>query len=103
MEGHEMKPKNIAYLKSLANGLTPSINIGKGEIDENLIKAINASLTAHELIKIKILSNSELSKNEVGDLLASKTGSTRVSTIGRIVTLYKRNEKEPKIVLPSKE
>lgn len=98
-----MKPKNIAYLKSLANTLSPSVNVGKGEIDENLIKAINDSLEAHELIKVKLLNNSEFTRLEIGKLLAEATNSVHVSTIGRIVTLYRRKKKEPKIVLPIKE
>lgn len=98
-----MKPKNIAYLKSLANNLEPSLNIGKGEIDENIVKAISASLKAHELIKVRILNNSDCNKKEIGDELAKMTSSTHVTTIGHIVVLYKKKDKDPKIVLPIKE
>ncbi len=98
-----MKPKNIAYLKSLANGLNPAINIGKGEIDDNIVKAISDNLEANELIKVKILNNSDCDKKEIGGYLADKTNSTHVATIGHIVILYRRKKKDPKIVLPIKE
>ncbi len=98
-----MKPKNKAYLKSLANSLEPALNIGKGEIDENVVSAISASLKAHELIKVRILNNSDCDKKEIGDELARKTSSVHVSTIGHIVILYKKKDKDPKIVLPVKE
>ena len=30
-----LAPKNRAYLKGLANHLKPTLNLGKGDIDEN--------------------------------------------------------------------
>ncbi len=98
-----MKPKNIAYLKSLANTLTPAVNIGKGEVDDNIIKAISNNLEAHELIKVKVLNNAEVDKKEIGGYLASKVEATHVATIGHIVILYRQKKKDPKIVLPIKE
>lgn len=97
-----LSPKNRAYLKSLANSLKPSLIIGKGEIDDTLLKSIDNALVAHELIKIKILPNSELEPIELFDIIATKTKSEKVSKIGRILTLYRRNEKNPRITLLEK-
>lgn len=94
-----MKPKNIAYLKSLANALSPSVTVGKGAIDDRLIQSVENALKAHELIKVRVLSSSEYSRDEIGPMLAKATSSVHVSTIGRIVTLYKA-KKDPKIILP---
>ena len=94
-----MKPKNVAYLKSLANHLEPSLTVGKGEIDETLLRAVNNALAAHELIKVRILDTCGYDRKEVGAILAQGTGSELISTIGRIVILYKA-KKEPVIRLP---
>lgn len=94
--------KQRAYLRGLANPLKPSLTIGKGEIDDSLIKAIDNALTAHELIKIKVLPTCE---KELGDLLnelSLKTESEPINRLGRILTLYRHNEnKKEAIVLPA--
>ena len=55
-----LKPKQKAYLKGLANTLTPIFQIGKDGISEDMIKAILDYLSKHELMKISILNNSFL-------------------------------------------
>ena len=51
--------KQRAALRGAANGLDPVFQIGKGEIDEAMTAAIAACLDARELIKVKVLDNSE--------------------------------------------
>ena len=94
-----LKPKNIAYLKSLANRLDPIVTVGKGEIDENLIQSIENALKARELIKIRLLDSVAYDRKEMGPLLAEKAHAELVSVLGRVVTLYRPKEK-PVIVLP---
>lgn len=52
-----LNSKQRKYLKSLANTMDPKIIIGKNGISDNLITQINDTLTASELVKIKILNN----------------------------------------------
>lgn len=95
--------KERAYLRSLANPLKATITIGKGEIDENVLKVVENALKAHELIKIKVLPNSEKTPDELLKELSEKTKSEPVNRLGRILTLYKENkEKKDRIVLLAK-
>lgn len=50
--------KQRSYLKSLANGIEPIFQVGKGSINDNMIKQFNDALEARELIKINVLKNS---------------------------------------------
>lgn len=94
-----LTPKNKAYLKGLANHLKAQINLGKGEIDEGVITSVNNSLEAHELIKIKILQNSNELCEDLAAQIAKKTKSEVVDIIGRTIILYRESKKNHKIIL----
>ncbi len=95
-----MLAKNRAYLRGLGAKLKPSLNLGKGEIDEAIIKALNNALKAHELIKIRVLQNSEEEISSLAEEIVTKTGSELVAITGKTILLYKRNEEKPLISLP---
>ncbi len=92
--------KQRAYLRGLANTIETILIVGKGEITDNIIKQAQDALTARELIKGKTLENSSYSSREAAELIAEKCGADVVQVIGSKFVLYKRNEDEPKIVLP---
>ncbi len=91
--------KQRSYLKALANGLEPVMQIGKGGITENVIKQIDDVLEARELIKIKILNNSMLEAKDTANELAEEVRAEYVQSIGNKFVLY-RESKEKQINLP---
>ena len=50
--------KQRALLRAQANGLEVVFQVGKGEIDETLVKTTADCLAARELIKMKVLETS---------------------------------------------
>ena len=92
--------KQRAYLRSLAQNLTPIFQIGKNGVNDNQIKQISDALEARELIKINLLDSTPDDKHEIANELAEKSNSDVVQIIGKKITLYKRSEKTPKIELP---
>lgn len=92
--------KQRAYLRGLANSIETILMIGKGEITDNIVKQADDALKARELIKGKVLENSGYSSREAAELIAEKCGAEVVQVIGSKFVLYKKNEDEPKIVLP---
>lgn len=92
--------KQRAYLRGLANPIETILMIGKGEITYNIVKQADDALKARELIKGKVLENSGYSSREAAELIAEKCGAEVVQVIGSKFVLYKKNEDEPKIVLP---
>ncbi|WP_069649240.1 ribosome assembly RNA-binding protein YhbY [Caloranaerobacter ferrireducens] len=89
-----------SYLKSIANGLDPIIQIGKNGISENLIKQIDDALEAREIIKVKILNNSLLETKETANEIARLTNSEFVQSIGNKFVLYRESKENKKIELP---
>lgn len=95
-----LKGNQKRYLKGLANPISHRYLLGKGEIDESFIAQIDAALEAKELIKVGLNSNCPMSAKDVGEILSAKTNSELVQVIGKVVVLYRRSKKAPKIVLP---
>lgn len=91
--------KQRAQLRALANPLEVILQVGKGGIIDTLVKQVDDALTARELIKIKVLENAPVNAREAAQELAEKTGADVVQVIGMKVSLYRRNNKDPKIVL----
>ncbi len=96
-----LSTKNRAYLRSLANTISPSLILGKGEADMKFLEAADHALEAHELIKIKVLPSASKSPDEFLEELCLLLKAEPVNRLGRILTIYRPNEKKKqKIVLP---
>lgn len=95
-----LAPKNRAYLKGLANHLKPTLNIGKGDIDENIIDVLNKALEANELAKVRLLDTVSSSADEIIETLCNETGCHLVGKCGHIITFYKESKKNKRITLP---
>ena len=95
LSGREKK-----YLKSLANTLPAIIQIGKGGISEHLLKQIENTLVAREILKINILNNCETDTNEIVLELCSALNADLVQIIGHKITIYKKNIQKQIIIFP---
>jgi RNA-binding protein len=92
--------KQKRYLRSLAHHLDPIFQVGKGGVNDNLIRQVKDALEARELIKISVLQNCEWDKDEVAEQLATGAEAELVQTIGKIIVLYKESKEKKRIELP---
>lgn len=93
-----LSSKERAYLKKLAHDLEPVVRIGKDGIDDDVIESIFNVIKKRELIKVKILQNSEVKlERELGNEIAIKTKSVFVDSIGKVMIFFKENQKDGKI------
>jgi RNA-binding protein len=91
--------KQKRFLRGLGHSLNPVITVGKGEISDSLIMETGEALSAHELIKVRILESCMLDRKEVAELLADGCLAEVAQILGRTILLY-RKAKEPKLELP---
>ena len=91
--------KQRSQLRGIAAGEDTIIQVGKGGITESVVASVSAALKARELVKGKVLENSMLTAREACDALSEACKAEQVQVIGTKFVLYKRNDKEPKIVL----
>lgn len=86
--------KQRAALRGAANTMDPVYQIGKGEIDETLIQGIADCIAARELIKVKVLENSEYDPRQAADILCEAVGCECVQVIGRKFVLFKQKKRK---------
>lgn len=91
--------KQRSQLRALAAAEDTIVQVGKGGVTENVIASVSAALKARELIKGRVLENSMLTAREACDTLCEACKAEAVQVIGTKFVLYKRNEKDPRIVL----
>ena len=94
--------KQRAFLRGLANELSPIFQIGKNGVEENFLIQVSQALEARELIKIKVLENSGLESRETSDMICKAVKCEGVQAIGNKIVLYKESKNKVKIELPTK-
>ena len=93
--------KQRAYLRGLANKEPAILQVGKEGIIDALIANISEALVARELVKVSVLETAPISSKEaIAAVLEKLPGTEAVQVIGRKFVVYRRNLKEPKIILP---
>ena len=80
--------------------MSPIFQIGKGGINENMVKQIVDTLEVRELIKVRVLNNAAESVDTLAAAVAEATESELVQVIGHNFLLYKESSKKPQIELP---
>lgn len=88
------------FLRSKAHDLKPVLWLGQNGLTENVTAEIETALDHHELIKIKLrVGDRELRNKTIADICQA-THSTQIQSIGNIVSIYRRNDKQHVIDLP---
>ena len=95
--------KQRAYLRGLANPIETILIIGKGGITENVIKEADEALEARELIKGRVLENSDVTPMETADRIAESVNADVVQVIGSKFVLFRQKKKESQFTLSKKK
>lgn len=94
-----LNSKQVRFLRSASHGLNPVVMIGNNGLSETVLKEIDRSLAAHELIKIKVAGDEREQRLNMLQEITEKLGAAAVQHIGKQLVIY-RPAKDPKIVLP---
>ncbi len=92
-----MNSRQREYLRKAAHDLEPMVRLGKDGFTDNQAQSILDVIESRELIKVKILQNSRVEKEEVAKEIEEKTGCEVVGIIGKTIILFKENSEKPKI------
>ncbi|MEE1025578.1 MAG: ribosome assembly RNA-binding protein YhbY [Acutalibacteraceae bacterium] len=91
-----LNSKQRAMLRGMANSLEPIFQVGKGGINDQLIRQVDETLEKRELIKITTLENTPETSKEAADIIASQTGADVVQVIGRKIVLFRKRKEKSK-------
>lgn len=83
--------KERARLRSLANQIDATIQIGKNGITEEVLAQMKETIEARELIKVRVLETALLLTKEAAVQAADGLGAEIVQVIGSKFVLYKKN------------
>lgn len=81
-----------AELKQQAHALQPVVMIGQQGLTEAVVREVETNLTAHELIKVRILGDDREERKLWSEQLCEQTGAQLVQHIGKILVLYRQNQ-----------
>jgi len=89
----------VRYLRGLAHRRKPVVYLGQKGVTPSVLAELDAALTVHELVKVKLAGERE-QKAALVERLRGETGAEVVQQIGHVLTLYRRHPEKPQVALP---
>lgn len=95
----KLNSKQVSHLRSMSHALNPVVMVGNNGLTEQVLKEIDVSLNAHELIKIKVFGDDRELRKQMLEDICEKTGAVAIHHIGKQLVIYRTSEKA-RIELP---
>lgn len=77
-------------LKARAHHLNPVVMVGQHGLTDSVIKETDAALTAHELIKVRVLGDDRAERVEICAALCEAVDAQLVQHIGKLLVLWRK-------------
>lgn len=94
-----LNSKQTSFLRGQGHGLSTVVMIGNKGLSEEVLREIDISLKAHELIKIKVQSDQRDLREKILQEICEKLVAAPIQHIGKQLLIYRPAEK-PKLILP---
>jgi RNA-binding protein len=88
------------YLRGLAHDLKPVILVGQKGVTPSLLAELDAALSFHELIKVKLADDDRESRRESIEQIRTSSSAEVIQTIGKVACFYRRNPDRAQFSLP---
>jgi RNA-binding protein len=85
--------KERAELRAEAHHLTALVHVGQQGLTPAIIDTLDDTLRTHELVKVQLGKQLDLSAREAAEQLAKAVRADVVQVIGKTTTLYRENRK----------
>ncbi len=97
----ELSPAERRRLRAHAHKLHSVVMIGDKGLTEAVLRAIDANLTSHELIKVKVADNDRSRRESILADICTAVGASPVQHIGKVLVLYRENPLPPAAPAPA--
>lgn len=87
----QLSPAQVRELRAQAHGLNPVVSISENGLTEAVLKEIDTSLKAHELIKIRVYGDSREDRIAYYEKICAELGAAPVQHIGKLLVVYRHN------------
>jgi len=83
-------------LRAAAHHLSPVVQVGKDGVSEAVLRQLDAQLAAHELVKVKVGTESPEDRFEAAERLGEAAGAQVAQILGRTVLVYRKHPEKPR-------
>jgi len=83
-------------LRGAGHHLSPVVQVGKEGVTDAVLRQLDEQLGAHELVKVRIGTESPEDRFEAADRLGAEAGAQVVQILGRTVLVYRKHPEHPK-------
>jgi putative YhbY family RNA-binding protein len=92
----KLTPAERSDLRSQAHALNPIVLIGEAGLTPAVIKEIDAGLSAHGLIKVRVFGDDREARVGMYETICSELGAAPVQHIGKLLVLFRPKKDEEK-------
>jgi RNA-binding protein len=85
----QLSPAERRSLKARAHALQPVVLVGRGGITPSVQAEVERSLSAHELIKVRVLGDDHVAREDIMKRICEHLGAAAVQHIGKILVIYR--------------
>src|SRR5512132_3331158 len=83
-------------LRAAGHHLSPVVQVGKDGVTDAVLRQLDEQLGAHELVKVKIGTESPEDRFEAAERLGDAAGAQVAQILGRTVLVYRKHPEKPK-------
>ena len=83
-------------LRAAGHHLSPVVQVGKEGVTAAVAGQLSQALDAHELVKVRVLTESPEDRFQAAELLGQKAGAQIAQILGRTVLAYRRHPEHPR-------
>ena len=92
----KLTPAERSELRSQAHGLKPVVLIGDAGLTPAVMKEIDAGLTVHGLIKVRVFGDDRDARVGMYDTICSELGAAPIQHIGKLLVVYRPKKEDEK-------
>ena len=90
----------IKFLRGLCHDLKPVVMLGQKGLTDAVLNELDGALDHHELVKVKLSVDDRDARKQLIEQICRQCRAEAVQVIGKTVSIYRLNEKQPVIALP---
>ncbi len=83
-------------LRAAGHHRSPVVQVGKEGVTPAVVEQLFGALAAHELVKVKVGTESPEDRFEAAERLAQEAGAQIAQILGRTILAYKRHPEKPR-------
>ncbi|ARQ45719.1 ribosome assembly RNA-binding protein YhbY [Oxalobacter formigenes] len=90
----KLNSEQRSQLRSLAHSLDPVVMIGDAGLTDAVLKEIDVSLNAHELIKIRVFGDDRQARLDMLESICEQMEAAPIQHIGKLLVIYRPKKEE---------